>query len=525
MARGSSNVAFACSRPMVRRAFRFLFLALSLPPVTAFVARRGTAGGTVVGIFTSHSSSRICRDQELAEYALLVAVGPAKAPPCRPAPGQSLRAPELPPLQLRGSNFAQHSSLLAAGSGSMHFAHLHVVQSDNNWCTLPCDGPSWELSAPKPAKGSPYLLLEAAIWRQFRKVTLYRFDAEWEQIARDSYRKLCGFRAWGCPAYTNHREAQALLTVGPWPAYLDADAKGLSAWLKDAFAKVFTELHKQAGSDNSRIGLTYSGHGGDADGSLFTGVVNSADAAPLLRNLVDVGGKLSMLNFGTNCQEGRWNMLAAMHPFADWILASDLNVGGLKATEHGKNPEEEMAQLKAKEKLSDVAVLKQSMEGRQSPKDAVASIVEGRRQLFSGAFKKDMTEQKLRQSVSAFVAPQFPAFAAALKSAYEKLPEGKQEEIVTEAEKYECDVLAVARFMDSAGTALVQENATKMRRTAAGALETQFLTFRPEYASTQSLFTWKPVTHGLGFNFRGAWNIDGKIIPRCDLNALGPLAR
>jgi len=486
---------------------------------------------------------RICSNDELAEYALLVAVGPAQTPLCVPTPEQSLWAPEVYAKREGGAHPAE-SGLVAVESqvhghvlatGDLHFAHLHVIQSDAVWCKLPCDAPSWELAAPKPKKGSPYLLLEAAIWRQFRKVTLYQFDAEWEEKARNSYQQLCGGRAWGCAAYENHRESRAVVSVGPWPAELDMDGPRLSAYIKDAFQKVFAELHKKAGDSNAKVGLTYSGHGGDADGSLFAGVVDPPESISLLKSLVEAGGKFSIFNFGTNCEEARWNMLAAMHPFADWIIASDLNVGGL---EGGGNPAEDMKHIRAKEKLGDVAVLKRTMEARQTPKEAVAEIVAAKHKLWNGAMKDAITKQKLRQSGSAFVASKFAAFAAALKSTYQNMPRGQQEELVKKAEYSGCDVLVVARFMDSAGAALKLAAAAssfvqhkdrmllrKVSGIAAGPLETLFKGFRVEYASTRSLFAWDPVTHGLGFNYRGAWNRGGKIVPRCDLkSALGEAA-
>jgi len=292
-------------------------------------------------------------------------------------------------------------------------------------------------------------------------------------------------------------------------------------YIRDAFAKVLAKVHEVAGKDNARIGLTYSGHGGEADGSLFAGAVDSPDSMSLLEESVKTGGKFSMFNFGTNCQEGRWNMMAAMHPFADWILASDLNVGGLEGG--GEDPVEDMKHIKAKEKLSDVAVLKRCMEARQTPKEAVAEIVKARGKLWLGAMKDAITKQKLRQSLAAFVSPKFPAFAEAMKSAYQNIPSGQQEEAMTKAENNGCDVLVVAKFLDYAASGLdlnlLQRGAS---RKGAGPLETQFRELRPEYVSTRSLFTWEPVTHGFGFNFRGAWNRGGKIVPRCDLeSALG----
>jgi hypothetical protein len=319
-----------------------------------------------------------------------------------------------------------------------------------------------------------------------------------------------------------HREAKAVISVGPWPEALDMDAAGLSAYLKNAFAKVFAKTQHLADDDNSRIGITYSGHGGTADGSLFAGVVNAADAVSLLQGLVHARSKFSMFNFGTNCQEGRWNMLASMHPFADHILASDLNVGGLEKS----NPQDEIKHVKAKAKLDDVVIIKLAAEKRQPIEKMVSDIIEKRRELWLGAMKKAITKQRLRQSIAAFETSKFPGFASSLKAAYQELPMAQQEEVKARAEASECDVLTVVHYMDSAvveSNLLQEDNGTGLTSNSSdiGSLEKSFLALRSDYASTQSLFKWTPATYGLGFNFLGSKDHDS----RCDLEAaFGKLA-
>lgn len=222
-------------------------------------------------------------------------------------------------------------------------------------------------------------------------------------------------------------------------------------------------------------------------------------------------------------------MLAAMHPFADWILASDLNVGGLEGE---LDPKEGMEHIKAKEKLSDVAVLKRTMEAGMTPKEAVVEIVERRRDLWLGAMKKAITKQKLRQSISAFVAAEFPAFADALKTAYQQLPSAQRLELKAKAEASECDILVVVKYLDFTGasgpvlvagrkesesySSFLQHKGNVTLKANTIALQNQFHAFRAGYASTRSLFAWEPVTHGLGFNFHGSWLRNGKVVPRCD---------
>jgi len=455
---------------------------------------------------SQHALSAPCSNAELQQYALMLAVGPVPEPACRPTRGQAL----LPKIRSQFLSIPTDSKGAAAPKidGQQHtatnphvyFAHLYVVQSTEKWCPHPCISPSWELAAPKPEPGSPYLLLEATIWRQSRKVTLYRFDAAWEKRARAASLEFCGGKSWGCAAYESFRESRSLLSVGPWPVEADTDPQVLSSFLRGAFMRVFDVVHRLAGAD-AHMGLTYSGHGGKADGSLFAGALRANDSAAVLGHATNgdmSSGKFSLLNFAGNCEEGRWNMLQALHPFADWILASDLEVGGLAHSG-------EASLVSAMVHLHDVAVLKRALEDRSSPWEAVKQVVEARQALWQGEERAGIVRQQLRQSLSGFRAASFPAFKEAVSMAFGTVPEQMRLVLTNYVEGASCDVLVALRILDasvsgSTGMQLLRRQDHIHKQHERGPLELQFLALRPIYTSTRLLFDWDVESNGLGFN-------------------------
>merc|ERR1740121_1636359 len=102
------------------------------------------------------------------------------------------------------------SSHVSRSPAAPYLVNLHVVQSHADWCPAPCHGPSWEMGSVKTAPGARYVLLEAAIWRQERRVALYHFDPEWQKKSRRVYHGICD-GAWKCAAYREFRESKRLL--------------------------------------------------------------------------------------------------------------------------------------------------------------------------------------------------------------------------------------------------------------------------------------------------------------------------
>lgn len=384
---------------------------------------------------------------------------------------------------------------------SPYLAHLYVVQSDESWCPAPCQGATWELAAPKPELDSKYALYEAAIWRQERRATLYQFDPAWQWRARHAYHEVCFGEGWDCYNYRVFRENRTLLSVGPWPVSADKNAGELSTFLLGAFSSFFSTIREKA-PKAQHIAVTYSGHGAFADGSLFEGSLHKGDATSLLHSVTRSTGQLAMLNFGGNCAEGRWNMVAHLHYFADWIIASDLKVGGVELNKE----ENTMETVRARERLSDVSVIKEVAEAEMSVRSMVERIVQAREEIWKTVWKGPILRQNLRQSIAAYHSSDFKPFEAALRAAYMALPMNYRKDFESHVEAAECDVLEAARFLEA-----------KVPGNAAKGLEASFKAMRQIFASTSQLVQWDTVLHGLGFNFNG-WNE-----PPCDLvTALGP---
>jgi len=523
-----------------------------------------TAEAVAIAFSDSHLAKRdeaivagqpVCSDLQLAEYTLAVAIGPLwgkvpREPQCRPSETQRLgpadlssfrvdpAATDLVPtlLHTKAMTRADRGSFLI-NKEDIHFAHLVVFQSDTAWCAHPCESPTWELAAPKPETGSPYLLLEAAIWRQSRKVTLYQFDPEWQKRARSSYNEVCGGKGWGCPAYEMFRESKKLLSVGPWPISIAEDKDAISAFIADAFAQFFSKVHELA--PRASIGLTYNGHGGAADGGLFENSIKAGDAVQLMHRAVEAAGKpFSLLNFGTNCAEGRWNMLAAMYPFADWILASDLKVGGIES--QGMKKEESAEMAEAQQRLGDLQTLQKAFEDKAESHHAIKQVIHAREQFWQ-VMSTPIEGQKLEQSVAAFDTSKFEPFQDLMRRSYQILPEGQRSDFENTVETNNCDVLAAVVFIDghsglnvsssaanasavslalistahppalllfnrTGGRAQVHAaSADGYKSQGSGSLQEAFKALRSDYASTQGFFDWPVETSGLGFNYLG-WN-------------------
>lgn len=542
--------------------FIFLVTSSAFPAqITAVGLRAGSdrAGSSSESAMSANESlpidQRTCNTQELFLFALRAATGrrsgvgpkgevsksdsPIRPPDCAPGPGKG-----LPPLlvhsttgpqvvaaaasgddvykETRSSLIPQRHHHLAlrsvvrhvnaslasqqqSGQGGVatapYLAHVSVYQSDLHWCDNPCESPTWELAAPKPesAQDGAYVLYEVAIWRQERRLALYRFDKAWAGKAQMSYNELCGGKSWGCPAYRGHREARRLLSL-PWAESTDKDRSGkaLSSFLLDAFKQVFDRVRKES-PKAKHIGLSYSGHGSNADGSLFQGAVGPHDARSLLSSASGGPFGLGFLNFGGNCAESRWLMLERLSEFGKYVIASDLEVGGYDIS--NQTDEEQNLVIQAQEQLSDAAVLKKVAEEQQPLKAGLEEVMESRKQLWETALKDVIFAQKLRQSSALFDSTKFEPFAKALKAAYAALTPEEAAKVRTAAEALDCDVLGLVRALPK----------------GADAVEAKFLAFRDIYVSTRGITgKWdRDAPQGLSLNFLG-WKA-----PPCNFEAAG----
>jgi len=96
--------------------------------------------------------------------------------------------------------------------------------------------------------------------------------------------------------------------------------------ISQAFMEVFAVMINDTPSQH--YGIRYSGHG-SVDGSLFEGEINPTDAHWFLESAISrLGRKIDFLDLGSNCSEGRMVVLSNFYPYFDYIMASDLLVGG-----------------------------------------------------------------------------------------------------------------------------------------------------------------------------------------------------
>eukprot|EP00397_Hematodinium_sp_SG-2012_P035124 GEMP01037750.1.p1 GENE.GEMP01037750.1~~GEMP01037750.1.p1 ORF type:complete len:342 (+),score=69.24 GEMP01037750.1:199-1224(+) len=261
--------------------------------------------------------ARLCSDLDLEHYNLRRASGPPddQHPPACTPPRKSF-------LQTEGNSVGtDHYN----EQNATHLVHLSVFQSFESWCQYPCMSATWEIAAPKP-RSNAYKLYEAVIWRQEDppRLAVYQFDDVFERKARNTWH-LCGGQ-WSCISFVSLRESYNVLNVP-----LSTDPDHLSPSLRRGFGEIFALLAQ----DNSKYStdappayiMSYSGHGGAGDGSLFEGFLQQKDAMDLLETTRNVL-RWDVLNLGTNCEEGRWGLLDSLHPFFRYIIASDLKVGG-----------------------------------------------------------------------------------------------------------------------------------------------------------------------------------------------------
>jgi hypothetical protein len=291
-------------------------------------------------------------------------------------------------------SFEQSSNILAnSNANGPYFLMISVFKVHAKWCKPPCQSMTWENAATKATKGNGnYQLLEACIWDAEKRIVLYEFDPEWHKIAKNAPHGICKGKGFSCQAYYDHRE-KAKLFEARWTDAIKDQA--LSSWMKEQMKAVF-RIAKSRRALN--YGLTYSGHGARANGALFEGILYKADAQTLLKDEVDRKGKrFALFNFGGNCAEGKWNMVKALSPYADYLVASDLLVTGVRSLPSSKVKE----YLGLKKKYDDLSYVKELFEKRMTTLQAAKELLAGRRKIWK--FAKDAIKiDKLKQSKSLY---------------------------------------------------------------------------------------------------------------------------
>jgi len=414
-------------------------------------------------------------------------------PPCRVTP-ESLSALQAfhdaeeaskQSTQLVHPKVSDSNSQLQTNATGPYFLQLSVFKVPASWCAPPCHGPSWENSAEKPVRGDKnYGLLEATIWDAENRVALYEFDAEWHKKTKAVPQTLCDNK-WRCQAYKDHREKAKIWEAQIPPGIKD---KQKSLWMASKWKEIFAIVLKR---NPQHWGMTYSGHGARASGALFEGVVFKEDAQVLLSEASKVK-KATFLNFGGNCAEGKWNMVQALHPFADYIFASDLLVYGVAGVPKAKFGE----YIKLKKEMHDLNHIKVLMEKRMGMEKAARTLLDGWSKIWTFV-KDEIAKIKLKQSKSLYKSSAFEPFKDALKKKWMTLYPDKRHNIMGQVEKAMCDTGVFAKLV--AG-----DDAYKL-----------YQEFRIKYVDTSDFFKWDVPTKGLGFNFLGYKQ------PPCDVSSFG----
>jgi hypothetical protein len=346
--------------------------------------------------------------------------------------------------------------------------HLSVFLVRESWCAPPCKQATWEIGTPKPEPSGDYVLLEAAIWLDEGRVALYEFDPTWADLTARAYFDLCE-ETYSCDAYLGHRESTRILQV-TWDPSVRADLTAFSATLRGAFEEVFA---RAASLGPEHLLFSYSGHGGYADGGLFEGYVKPADSAALLSGL---GRKVSLMNFGGNCVEGKYDLLAHMKDFADYIIASDLPVKGIANFD---DDEARQRYLEVRAELDDTTRLEVLMKDRMPIRDAAVALLDGWVEIW-GTAKAAIAAGEIEQTKSAFDLAKVQPFAAALQSAWASADSSTRATAVDSSSAAYCDVDVYARSLG---------------------MDAAWEDLRFKFVSTEDFFPWEVRRGGLGFNY------------------------
>jgi hypothetical protein len=183
------------------------------------------------------------------------------------------------------------------------------------------------------------------------------------------------------------------------------------------------------------------------------------------------------MNFGGNCVEGKFDLLAHMKDFADYIIASDLPVEGVAT--FGDDDEARKRYLETRAELDDTTRLEVLMTDRMPIRDAVVALLDGWVEIWNSA-KAAIAAGEIEQTKAAFDLAEVQPFATALQTAWGEADPSIRATAVKSSSQAKCDVDVYARTLgaDAAWEAL-----------------------RFKFVSTQDIFPWDVHRGGLGFNY------------------------
>ena len=176
---------------------------------------------------------------------------------------------------------------------------------------------NWEYHAPIKSTNE-YQLYEATIWSDH--VSLYKFD---ENFGNDEL----------TPAY---RES---FLVKAFPIDGEVGSEEASKSLSNAFMSFFDIIVDN--SPSIHYGIKYTGHG-SGPGNMFANSIQGGDTQQLLSYMKNrLGRKIDFYDMGTNCNQASVAILNTLYPYFEYVIASELAVGGYKMDQenHGRYKE------------------------------------------------------------------------------------------------------------------------------------------------------------------------------------------
>eukprot|EP00928_Gymnodinium_smaydae_P085275 TRINITY_DN6864_c0_g1_i3.p1 TRINITY_DN6864_c0_g1~~TRINITY_DN6864_c0_g1_i3.p1 ORF type:complete len:716 (-),score=145.18 TRINITY_DN6864_c0_g1_i3:162-2228(-) len=443
---------------------------------------------------TVMEASRTCLDGEVERYHYYSSMDPklfedkeewarlASPPSCVPADSDE-PAPK-PPAAVQTEK--------AKTTGEKHLTVIGFATVDDKWCKHPCLALTFEKNRPKPADGDDtYSILDAAVWEEEKRIAVYEFDAEWEKQAKTAY-TLCSDRSWSCQAVADFRESKKIyekswanegLPSGAW-------SDELSAWLADAVEEILGLVRARPSKYYS---FAYTGHGGQADGGMFTGRIQSKHAVAMWQKVTAAHGKWDIFDYSTNCQEGKWGMVNAQGPFVDYILASDLNVEGIKMGARWQDF------IKNWRKYEIVQNLPNILQSRPTPREICMRLLDDFQKIYD-EFSETMGAAKQRQTKALYDISKFATFQRALAQAFEAASASTQEAAVQATNGNSCDTQTFLQAVDD----------------SAGSVWKAWTAFRPKFISSQKAFKWPDDKNVNGLRF--LWYTRDAV---CDVGAAG----
>ncbi|WXR62708.1 hypothetical protein WG909_05560 [Peptostreptococcaceae bacterium AGR-M142] len=159
-----------------------------------------------------------------------------------------------------------------------------------------------------------YVVYEAAIWDDY--VCLYKFGTEFDSFELDG------------------QDYRDQFLISRYEISGGRDSFEGSKDIAEAFKDIFRIMIEE--SPAKHYGIKCTGHG-SGEGYMFTSTMKPDDVQEFLTYAKDLLGRnIDFYDMSTNCNQGSVGMMNAFYPYFDYVLASELTVGGYKIDEEYK---------------------------------------------------------------------------------------------------------------------------------------------------------------------------------------------